>query len=174
VEFQTVKHVKKNFLSNPARLVIAAIVILAIAAVIGSCGKKPVPPPQILFEIESDDDTNGGRSFYIAIRSVNHSQFLADSYQDVANMIFTNPADSSVLATQVILPGEDKEIIVVKPDKDVIGFYCFFTDPGDPWKIMLDQPLGEEYEIVLKKNRIAQSEKTLEKKKGFFRRLWPF
>jgi hypothetical protein len=37
--------------------------------------------------------------------------------------------------------------------------YCFFTEPGDPWKIKLDQPLGEEYAVALGENNIVETEK---------------
>jgi hypothetical protein len=74
-------------------------------------------------------------------------------------MLFANPPNSSVLASFVILPGEEQELKINKPGKNDLGFYCFFTEPGDPWKIKLDQPLGEEYEIELGKNNILEAEK---------------
>jgi len=171
------KHAKKNILSRCVKLGICSIVILGIVASIGGCGgKKRVPPPQILFAVKSNDNTNDGRLFYIAIRSVNANQFLIESYQDAASMIFTDPQNTSVLATRAILPGEKKEIKVLKPDQHDVGVYCFFTNPGDPWKILLEQPLSEKYKIALDNNRIVQSDKSIKtkKKKSFFGKLWPF
>jgi hypothetical protein len=76
-----------------------------------------------------------------------------------ATMLFANPPDSSVLASLVLLPGEEQEIKIKRPDKVDIGLYCFFTEPGDPWKIKLDQPLGEEYAVALGENNILEAEK---------------
>jgi hypothetical protein len=90
---------------------------------------------------------------------VNANQFLTDGYDGVAALLFANPPDSSVLASLVLLPGEEQEIKIKRPDKADIGLYCFFTQPGDPWKIKFDQPLGEEYEVALGENTIVEAEK---------------
>jgi len=164
----------KNIVPRLEKRVFITIVIIVIAACIGGCGKKRIPPPQITFTIKSNEDTNQGRLFYVAIRSVNSNQFLIETYQSAASMIYTDPPDPSVLARQMILPGEKQKIKVVKPDQNQVGLYFFFTDPGDPWRVMIEQPLDDKYKIALDKNRIVQTEKSLKKKKGFFRKLWPF
>jgi len=146
-------------ISNLMRLVIGGVMLSGLAICLGGCGSKHVPPPAIVFSIESESDTNQGQPFHCAMRSVNANQFLSESYDGVANMLFANPPNASVLASLVILPGEDQEIKIIKPDKVDIGLYCFFTEPGEPWKIRLDQPLGDEYEVVLGEDRILEAEK---------------
>ena len=133
---------------------------MLISVLVIGCGKKHVPPPQIVFTIESEGEANDGQPFHCAIRSVNAKQFLIEGYDGVANMLFANPPNSTVLATLVILPGEEQELKINKPGQNDLGFYCFFTQPGDPWKVRLQQPLGEEYEISLGKNKILETEKT--------------
>ena len=132
---------------------------MLISVFFAGCGNKHVPPPQIVFTIESEKEANEGQPFHCAIRSVNAKQFLTEGYDGVANMLFANPPDSTVIATFVILPGEEQELKINKPDQNDLGFYCFFTQPGDPWKVRLEQPLGEEYEISLGKNKILETEK---------------
>ncbi|UCG21827.1 MAG: hypothetical protein JSU80_04420 [Deltaproteobacteria bacterium] len=132
---------------------------MLISVLIAGCGNKHVPPPQIVFTIESENEANDGQPFHCAIRSVNAKQFLTEGYDGVANMLFANPPDSTVLATIVILPGDEQELQINKPDQNDLGFYCFFTQPGDPWKVRLEQPLGEEYEISLGKSEILETEK---------------
>lgn len=171
---KTPRPVEKNIVSRFEKRLIIAIAILVLPICIGGCGKKRIPPPQITFTINSSEDTNQGRLFYVAIRSVNSNQFMVETYQGAASMIYTDPPDTSVLARQVILPGEKQKIKVVKPDQNQVGLYFFFTDPGDPWRVMIEQPLEDKYKIALDKNRIVQTEKSLKKKKGFFRKLWPF
>ncbi len=142
------------------RLLTDTIMVTVLVSSIAGCGKKHIPPPEIEFTIASEYETNDGQPFYCAIRSVNANQFLSEGYDDVAYMLFANPPNSTVLASFAILPGEEQEIKINKPDKNALGFYCFFTEPGDPWKVKLDQPLGEEYEISLGKNKILETEKT--------------
>lgn len=146
------------------RVLINGIFLASVISGVSGCGKKQVAPPQIKFTIKSKDNTNAGRPFYIAIRNVNANQFLTDTYQGVAEEIFSDPPSPSVLAAQAIVPGEKLKIKVPKPDQNDVGIYCFFTDPSDPWKVLLQQPLADKYKIVLDMNRIKQSEKDLEKK----------
>ena len=132
---------------------------MLISVLLAGCGNKHVPPPQIVFTIESESEANDGQPFHCAIRSVNAKQFLTEGYDGVANILFANPPDGTILATIVILPGDEQELKINKPDQNDLGFYCFFTQPGDPWKVKLEQPLGEEYEISLGKNEILETEK---------------
>jgi hypothetical protein len=132
--------------------------ILISVSLVG-CGNKHIPPPQILFTVASEKEANDGQPFHCAVRSVNAKQFVTEGYDGVASMLFANPPDSTVLATLVILPGEEQELKINKPDQNDLGFYCFFTQPGDPWKVRLEQPLGEKYEVSLGENKILQTEK---------------
>jgi hypothetical protein len=135
-------------MSRLKRLLIGCILLSGVVPFMDSCGGKHVPPAEIVFIIESESETNQGEPFYCAFRSVNQNQFLTDSYDGVATMLFANPPDSSVLASLVLLPGEEQEIKIKRPDKVDI-----------PWKIKLDQPLGEEYEVALGENNIVEAEK---------------
>jgi hypothetical protein len=171
--FTSQQESNRHWLSDLERLFAGIIVVSVLLGFNGGCGNKNVPPPEIVFTVDSAKDTNDGQPFYCAIRSVNANQFLTEGYDGVANMLFANPPNASVLAAQVILPGEEQEIKIEKRGKDELGFYCFFTEPGEPWKIKLDQPLGDEYEIELEKNRISSSEKE-SADGGILGCLWPF
>jgi hypothetical protein len=147
---------KTHRMSNIESLLLSTMLISVLLV---GCGNKHIPPPQIVFTIESEKEANDGQPFHCAIRSVNAKQFLTEGYDGVASMLFANPPDPTVLATLVILPGEEQELKVNKPDQNDLGFYCFFTHPGDPWKVKLEQPLGEEYQISLGENNILETEK---------------
>jgi hypothetical protein len=143
--FPTHQSIVRQRISNLKRLLIGIILLSGVAPFMGGCGGKHVPPPEIVFIIESESETNRGEPFYCAFRSVNANQFLTDSYDGVATMLFANPPDSSVLASLVLLPGEEQEIKIKRPDKVDI--------------IKLDQPLGEEYAVALGENNILEAEK---------------
>ena len=147
---------KRPWVLHVRSLLLGTMLILVFLA---GCGNKHIPPPQIVFTIESEKEANDGQPFHCAVLSVNAKQFLTEGYDGVANILFANPPDPTVLASLVILPGEEQELKVNKPDQNDLGFYCFFTQPGDPWKVRLEQPLGEEYQISLGKNNIRKTEK---------------
>jgi hypothetical protein len=153
-----------TFARRLMQVLVSGLFVAGLIAGVSGCGKKQISPPKIKFTIKSQDDTNAGRPFYIAIRNVNANQFLTDTYQGVAEKIFSDPPSPSVLAAQAVVPGEKLKIKVLKPDQNDVGIYCFFTDPSDPWKILLQQPLADKYKILLDVNKIKQSEKDLEKK----------
>lgn len=120
--------------------------------------------------VNSDTATNNGQLFYLVARAINDKQFLTDSYQTVANMVFADPPDKTIIRTHVVLPGMEQILLVEQPEESPVAFYFLFTDPGDQWKKLLDQPLAKDYNIKIEKNVV-----TINKRKSFWRRfLWPF
>ena len=129
------------------------VMLLLAAATCGwSCGGKL--PPQIIFTINPDTGANSGQPFYVVVRTVNEKKFLVESYQNIAEMVFSDPPDPSILAWQVVLPGSSQEIKIEKPTKAPVAVYAMFTEPGDKWKVMLKMPVVSEYEILLKNNQL--------------------
>ena len=163
-------HCRTNSLPRWGRYLFFSILALGMLG----CGffggkKKPVPPPKITFTIKSDFETNYAQPFYLLFRTVNEQQFVTESYQDVAKIVFASPPDASVLGNHAVLPGEKEEMDIDKPMKDSVGVYGLFTEPSRQWKVMLSSPLDSEYVIAFKKNTM-----TVKKKKGLFRRLIPW
>lgn len=158
---------ERNRVSSWKKRVIYCIMVPLVIMGINGCSKKLPPPPQAVFTVKSKADTNEGQPFYVAIRVVSEKQFLTESYQEVVSIIFKDPPDASVLAAKAIVPGQKEKVSIVKPDTNVLGIYCFFTQPGEPWKVKLSQPLDDKYEVVLEDNRIVQTKK----KKGLFGRF---
>lgn len=141
----------------PSRLALLFSLILIATAVLAvdSCSLFRRSSPKLMtFVIKSKDDTNEGQPFYIMIRYVNQQTFLTDSYQTISAMAFASEADPAVLAVRSILPGKKLKLRVQKLDKDPIGVYCLFTNPGERWKVLLSQPLKSKYKIRLDKNNI--------------------
>jgi hypothetical protein len=143
---------------------------LILMSLTGCASKKPVPPPQMTLNVQSDPAANQGQVFYLLTRSVTDRQFLSDTYQSVASLVFADPPDPAVLGAHAIVPGRKQEIKIVQPTQNALAFYFLFTEPGDHWKKMVSQPVASAYNIG-----ISQGEGVvIEKHKGFFRRLWPF
>lgn len=120
--------------------------------------------------IHSDPASNKGQVFYLVTRSVTDRQFLSDTYQSVASLVFAEPPDPSVLAHHAIVPGNRQALKVPQPMQNAVAFYFLFTEPGDNWKKMVSQPLASSYDIKV----TPEDDVLIDRHKGFFRRLWPF
>jgi hypothetical protein len=151
--------------SGLGKKLVLSIVALGMLGCVGGCGKKQITPPQMTFTIKSDSETNDGQPFYVLFRAVNEAEFVTDSYQDIAKMVFADPPDASFLGTQVVVPGQKKKIKVEQPMKNTVGVYGLYSEPAEHWRVMLSKPLSSKYVIVFEKN-----EMTAKKKKGLLRR----
>lgn len=137
---------------------------------LSGCSKKRPPPPQMFFHVQSDTVTNNGQLFYFVSRNITDKQFLTDDYQMVANMVFADPPEKTIIRSHVILPGTKQQLQIEQPEENPLALYFFFTEPGDQWKRLLDQPLAKDYDIKIEKNTV-----TISKRKSLWRRIfWPF
>ena len=105
--------------------------------------------------VTSKEETNGGRPFYAVVRSVDEATHLTDTYEAIAAKVFANPADASVLATQVIYPGVEATVSVEPSETLSLGVYFLFTNPGEHWKVLKHQPLPSSLEIDLGVSDVA-------------------
>jgi len=137
--------------------------LLLMICFISGCGGMG---SNVRLKFAADLNANNGKPFYIVIRKVTKTNFLVDSYNEVAGMVYSDPQDESLLAWQVMLPGQKKEIKVGKPDNLSIGIYGLFTTPGQNWKVMLNSPLESKYKVDLQNNSLKFN------KYGFWRKLF--
>jgi hypothetical protein len=95
------------------------------------------------------------------IRKVNKKNFLTENYDDIADIVYAEPPDESLLGWHILMPGQNEKILVTKPDTLSIGVYILFTQPGEKWKMLLEKPLESEYKITIKKNALEEYRKGL-------------
>lgn len=144
--------------------------LMVLLSTVGCGSRRPPPPPQMKLFLHSDPAINNGQLFYMVVRAINDKQFLTESYQTVAGMVFSDPADKTVLGVHVILPGNKQEFSVEQPEQNSVAFYFLFTDPGDQWKKLVSQPLASSYDVKIEKTGV-----TVAPKKSLWKRiLWPF
>jgi hypothetical protein len=139
----------------PERWATGALIVLSLLIIMvgmQGCGKSTVKKEQIVFNIVPDARMNDERPVYIVIRKTNRMEFLINDYESISNMIYANPPNESILAWQILLPGQKETIQVVKPEKSDIGAYVLFTNPGENWKLILEDPLKPEYYIKVNNN----------------------
>ncbi len=126
--------------------------LLALGALAGASGCASSSTMTI--RIAPAPETNDGLPFYAVVRTVEQAAYVTDTYDAVASRVFANPADPSVVRTEVIYPGVEKEIEVEKPKALPLGIYFLFTNPGERWKTSVRQPVPDSVEIELAKNEI--------------------
>jgi predicted component of type VI protein secretion system len=155
--------------SSTGRLLGALLAMAAVVSFSGCASRRP-PPPQMKLHVQSDTTTNDGQLFYLVVRAVTDKQFLTESYDTVAGLVFADPPDKTVVGTHVILPGNRQELHVTQPEESPVAFYFLFTHPGDQWKKIMDQPLAKAYNIKIHKNEVS-----IGKSRSLLMRiLWPF
>lgn len=141
-----------------------AVIILAMLLFAGGfhgCGPKAVPKEYVTFYVDPDASVNDQRPVYMVIRKVNKKNFLTENYDYIADMVYAEPPDESLLAWHILMPGQSEKIPVIKPEKLSIGVYVLFTQPGENWKMLLEKPLKSEYKINIKKNVLEEYRKGL-------------
>lgn len=130
-----------------------ALAILIFAA---GCGGGPKNVKSVTFNFRADAKSNGERPVHIMIREVSKKAFLTETYAEVADIVYAEPRDKSLLAVRVILPGEKDKVTleIMKPDEVNIGVYGMFTEPGKGWRLILETPIEKKYSIQIRNNNL--------------------
>lgn len=149
--------------SDPTALVARfATALCLLAATFGvGCSSSSAgaePTVEVTLEITSKEETNGGRPFYAVVRAVEQATYITDSYEGIAERIFANPRDKSILRAEVVYPGVASEWTVQQPEALSLGVYFLFTEPGDSWKIIRSAPLPSAIEVKLDVNDVSAVE----------------
>ena len=147
-----------------ARAAIAAAVGAAIATICAAgCGgavaqiRKPAP---IHLEITAGPDTNHGGPLYVVVRKLEQAGFLADDYDAIADKLFVEPRDPSLLRKAIVRPGN---VVVVEADRaladgEIFGIYFLFSVPGDSWRLAVADRAIQRIQIVLGASGIVSAE----------------
>ncbi len=120
------------------------VMALLGAALLGGCSSN-----ELTVAVTAPAEANGGRPFYAVVRAVDQGTHFTDTYESIAAKVFANPADPSVLGAEVIYPGKESELVVPRPEGTPVGIYFLFTSPGERWKVLKPQPLGDTVQVEL-------------------------
>lgn len=107
-------------------------------------------------KIKSSKNTNKGAPFYLVVKTTDFPSFLADNYQDIAQLLDTPPDEESGFKTYCIVPGKDQMFTIERPPEACsLGFYFLFTKPGNVWKQIVEIIDGTPViRIVLEGNEV--------------------
>lgn len=107
------------------------------------CASGPDFKREITFQ--SRDSTNGGKPFYVLVRSVGEGEFLSESYREVAKRLIPDTEDPSVKALRFVVPGREQKVTIEVPDGELFAVYGMFLSPGEPWRVLNGAPLQKKY-----------------------------
>jgi predicted component of type VI protein secretion system len=143
-----------------ARAAIAAICAAICAAGCGGAVAQIRKPEPVHLEITAGPDTNHGGPLYVVVRKLDQAGFLADDYDAIADRLFSEPRDPSILRKVVVRPGHaitvdaDRELA----DGEILGVYFLFSVPGDSWRLAVADRAVQRIKIVLGASGIVSAE----------------
>jgi len=104
--------------------------------------------------IRSTKHTNRGTPLYIVIKETSMADFLLDDYHKITTQSFWKEDDKDYLTKKVLVPGKTDKIKLDIPSNDKsVGIYFIFTNPGECWKYIVDQPQMKNVKILLGKDQ---------------------
>lgn len=137
---------------------------VALAVTLAACGgaapQVKAKPTPLHLEIAPGKDTNQGGTFYVVIRKIDQAGFLADDYDAIADKLFTEPPDPSVLRKAIVRPGAamtvdaDRELA----DGEILGVYFLLSVPGDAWRLAVADRKVDRLKVTLGANGIVSAE----------------
>jgi len=137
---------------------------LALCALAAACrGAKPqIKPkePPLQVAITAGKDTNRGSPLYVVVRKLEQAGFLADDYDAIADKLFVEPRDPSILRKAIVRPGS---ITTVEADRElaegeILGIYFMLSIPGDAWRLAVLDKKVRRVNIVLGAHGIVSAE----------------
>jgi predicted component of type VI protein secretion system len=138
----------------------AVMCSIAAASCGGSTPQIRAKPAPIRLEITSGKDTNHGGPLYVVVRKLDQAGFLAEDYDAIADRLFGEPRDPSVLRKAIVRPGEattveaDRELA----DGEILGVYFLFSVPDDHWRLAIGDKRIQRVKITLGASGIASAE----------------
>lgn len=153
--------------SGPTTGAVRVARVALCALVVASCGgTKPQLPqvapkePPLHLAITAGKDTNHGGPLYVVIRKLEQAKFLADDYDSIADRLFIEPPDPSVLRTAIVRPGKAMTVEADRnlADGEILGVYFLFSVPGDAWRMAILDRRIRRVNIVLGSSSILSAE----------------
>ena len=87
------------------------------------------------------------------VKETTMAEYLIDDYHEVANQSFWKESEEKNLTKKVIVPGKTNKIVIDVQNKEkLMGLYFIFSNPGECWKYIIDQPQSKKVKVLLGEN----------------------
>ena len=140
--------------SSSTRLIGKSILLCGLVLLVA--GAPTGCASSIKFTVRSSEATNNGTPVYFVVRKVDGHTFLAEPYNAVAEKVFQQPVDPSILERKPVFPGQEVVVRLEQVQEGQLGLYFLFSTPEGNWRYPLQQPVPEEIIIELGKNQISK------------------
>ena len=96
---------------------------------------------------ESTAKLNGGRTFYVVVKTTTETEFLVTDYESISQLVSASKPDKSVLKIDLFWPGKSDTLTFDAPPAQTVGVYLMLTNPRSEWKVLLPAPLRHQYRL---------------------------
>jgi hypothetical protein len=107
--------------------------------------------------VTSTRETNQGNVLHMMVRSLSAdaAATATESYEDATVMLFAQNRDPDVVAAEPIIPGRPIHLELEEPLDHSVVVYFFYTNPGESWRVQVENPPPEALRIELGPNEVA-------------------
>ena len=114
-------------------LMFKVYILLTVITFLLACSSTPEPPPPLGLNISVNIQANNGELFYVVAKTTNEKGFMLDSYENIANLAFSDNPEPERLSVFSVVPGTNQDYTIVQPAEGMIGLYFLLTKPGSQW-----------------------------------------
>jgi predicted component of type VI protein secretion system len=107
--------------------------------------QKPANTPKLetlRVRIETTGDANRGTALHVLVRETSKTDYPRVDYEDVASTLLAE-SDPKTLDWLVVLPGQQREVVLQHAQGTAIAVYFLFTEPGQRWKALVEDHARE-------------------------------
>ncbi|MCB1116779.1 MAG: hypothetical protein KDK71_09950 [Chlamydiia bacterium] len=124
-------------------------ICLLLFALVTSCTAQK-QEETLTIQIRTTKSTNRGTPLYMIVKEATMAEYLLDDYHEIATQSFWKESEEKHLVKKVIIPGKTNKIVIDVPKKEgSMGLYFIFSNPGECWKYMIDQPQSKRVKVLL-------------------------
>ena len=130
-------------------LMFKVYILLTVITFLLACSSTPEPPPPLGLNVSVNIQANNSELFYVVAKTTNEKGFMLDSYENIANLAFSDNPEPERLSVFSVVPGTNQDYTIVQPAEGMIGLYFLLTKPDSQWKKLLTIPFESNYDVVL-------------------------
>lgn len=134
---------------------VAGILVSGLAMLAGCSHAPPAPDPERILTFRSHATVNGARPLYVLVRAVDEGAFMQEDYKAVALKAAPPAKDEKLRGLRFAWPGHDEVVVVQVADDEAFAVYALFTEPGEPWKVLLSPPHTKAYTFLLENGTVT-------------------
>ncbi len=132
----------------------ALLFLFSTLLLLVGCSSQKTEGNPITFQIRTTKETNNGTPLYMIVKETSTGEYLLDDYHELSSQEFWKESDEKVMTKKIIVPGKTNKIVVDTPkNAKSMGLYFIFSNPGECWKYIIDNPQSKRVKVLLGKDQ---------------------